>query len=286
MNARKSLKAAKRVSTRYTVTREDCQLDPRSGRLPEKIKVTPIPCGSSGKRKFRLAIVDSTDKICNLRALEEDLQLAGLNLHVSAVETTLNTLLDVIPRYMARTGRSVRLGNLITLKPYVTGSINNANDELDSKKNHLEIHATISPALRHSLAKAQLVNVKHRRIVIENVIREMNGARSDDVDAKHTLLINGKGIYVPPQSATDVNTHGRVWIETLDGKMLGRCAVLNSGPDLVSAKFVPNARVSAGEVRLIVETYGSKEAADAGNKASLSRYSRVVRIVEPCDAAS
>ena len=271
--------APKRGSTHFTVTRVDRQLDPRNGQLPDSIDVTPIPCGSGRKSKFRLAIVDSSDKISNLDALAEDLQIAGLNLHVSAVENILNTLLDVIPRYIARTGRSLRLGNLVTIKTCVTGTIDNANDELDPEKNHLEIRAIVSPALRHSLAKARLVNVKNRRIVIDRVIRDMDGALADEVDAKHKLLINGKGIYVPPQSATDENAHGRVWIETLDGVMLGRCEVLSSGPDLVCARFRPDAPVRVEDARLVVETYGSKVAAAAGDRASLARHSRNVRIV-------
>ena len=107
----------------------------------------------------------------------------------------------------------------------------------------------------------------------------MNLASVDDVDTVHNLLISGRGIYVRPQSAFDENTRGRVWIESLDGVMLGRCAVLRSGPDVVVARFMPTAHVDVGEARLVVETYGSKEAADADDKSSFARYSRVVRIV-------
>ena len=281
MSTRKSFKAPKRSRTNFTVTRNDCQLDPEKDHLPDSIKVTPIPCGlgRSRKNKFRLALVNSTNKFSNLHDLAEELRVAGLNLHVSAIENILNTLLDVIPGYMARTGRSVRIGNLITLKANVNGSIDNANDELDQKKNRLEILATVSPALRYSLAKVRLVNVKNRRNVIDRVIRDMNGAVADEVDAENAFFINGKGIYVPQQSATDENTRGLVWIEALDGAMLGRCEVLASGPDLLRVKFKPNAPVGAGDVRLVVKTYGSKEAADADDRSSLASYSRVVRIV-------
>jgi hypothetical protein len=279
MSKRNPFNAPKRVSTNFTVTREDRQLDPINDHLPDSILVKPIPCGSGRESKFRLAIVNSTDKIRDLRSLADQLKTAGGNLQVSTVENILNTLLDVVPRYMAETGNSVRIGNLVTLKACVTGRIDNANDDLDPEKNHLEIHATVSPALRHSLAKARLVNVKNRRNVIDRVIREMNGAVADEVDAENVILINGRGIYVPKQSATDENTRGRVWIETLEGEMLGRCEVLSSGPDLLRARFKPNARVVAGVVRLVVETYGSKEAAEAGGAAPIARYSREVRIV-------
>ena len=61
--------------------------------------------------------------------------------------------------------------------------------------------------------------------------------------------------------------------------MLGRCEVMSSGPDVVSARFRPCAPVSIGEARLVVETYGTKEAAEADDKSSLARYSRDVKIV-------
>lgn len=280
MSKRNSYMAPKRASSHFTVTRDDCQLDPRNGQLPDHIDVTPIPCGSYRESKFRLAIVNSSDRISNLSALAEDLQIAGLNLHVSAVENILNTLLDVVPRYIAKTGKSLRLGNLVTLKACVTGTIDNANDELDPENNHLEIRAVVSPALRHSLAKARLVNVKRRRSVIDSVIRDMNGARSGEVDATHNFFINGRGIYVPPQSATDENTRGRVWIETLDGVMLARCEVLSSGPDMVCARFCPAAPVIAEEARLMVETYGTKEAAAADDRSSLARYSSNIKLLK------
>ena len=268
----------KRGSSRFTVTRADLQLDPRNGRLSD-IRVKPIPCGAGGKKAYRLSLEESSNNICGLEALAEDLRTAVLNLHVSAVENILNTLLDVIPRYIARTGKAVRIGNLMTLKPYVTGTLDNANDEPDPVKSHVEIRAMVSPALRHSLAKARLVNVKNRRNVIDRVICNMNGAVVDVVDAKHDIQVNGRNIYVPCQSATAKNTRGMVWIETLDGVRLGRCAVLNTGPDLLTVRFVPDMPVSVDEARLVVKTYGTKEAADAGDKSVLARYDRVIRFV-------
>lgn len=276
MSMHRSLMTPKRGSSRFTVTRADLQLDPRDVRLPD-IRVKPIPCGAGGKTAYRLSLEESSDNICGLDALAEELSTAGLNLHVSAVENILNTLLDVIPRYIARTGKAVRIGNLMTLKPYVTGTLDNANDEPDPAKSHVEIRATVSPALRHSLAKARLVNVKHRRNVIDRVICNMNGAVVDVVDVNHDIGVSGRNIYVPCQPATAEDARGRVWIETLDGVRLGRCAVLNSGPDLLTVRFVPDMPVSVGEARLVVETYGTKEAADAGDKSALARYDRVIR---------
>ena len=282
MNMNKHYPSAtpKRNSKRYSLTREDCQLDLSNSPLSANgIKVHPVPCIVGGKKKYRLVLEDSSDNICSLGSLAEELLIAGLNLHVSAVENILNTILDVIPKYIARTGRSVRIGNLITLKPYATGTIDFANDALDPEKNQLEIRATVSPALRHSLKKARLVNVSHRARGIDFVIRKANGARRGEVDTEHDLYINGTGIYVPPQSATEESTRGKVWIETLDGRMLGRCAVRASGPDCTTARFTPQAPVGVGEGRLFVETCGTKEAAEANDNTLLQRYSCDVRFV-------
>ena len=247
--------------------------------LQNGIRVHPVPCMVGGKRKYRLVLEDSSDNICGLDSLAEEIQIAGANLHVSAIENALNTLLDVIPSYIARTGRSVRIGNLITLKPCATGTIDYANDDPDPGKNRLEIHAIVSPVLRHALKKVRLVNAARRTRGVDFVIRAMDWSVRGEVDAKHELHINGTKIYVPPQSATDKNTRGKVWIETLDGRLLGRCEVLHSGPGLVAVRFVPDAPVDVAEGRLVVETFGTQESAASGDRALLSRYTCDVRFI-------
>ena len=118
-------------------------------RLRDGIRFHPIPCGGSGEeRYYRLELETASDNIVGLDALEDRLLTAGLNLRVSAVENILNTLFDVLPAYIAETGNAVRIGNLVTLKPCVTGTLAHANDAADPEKNHLEIRATVVPALR------------------------------------------------------------------------------------------------------------------------------------------
>ena len=281
MSTHKSLMAPKRSSKSYSVTRDDIQLDPRDMQCRDGMKVKPIPCGDGDTKRFRLQPVNSTDNICGLDSLADELRTAGLNLHVSAVENVLNTLLDVIPSYIAKTGRAVRIGNLVTLKPCVTGTIASTVDDPDPEKCHVEIRATVSPALRYSLSRIKLVNVKRRRNGIDRVICDMNNAKRDVVDAEHNIHVNGFYIYVQPQSATDENMRGRVWIETLDGVRLGRCAVLpNSGRDLLVVRFVPDAPVAPCEARIVVETYGTKEAVAAGDESSFARYSHKIKIVQ------
>ncbi len=280
MSTNNPLMRPKRASKRYTLTREDRQLDPREGQLPANgIKVRPVPCKVGGEWKYRLELEGSNDNICELDSLAEELRLAGLNLPVATVKSILDTLTDVIPQYIARTGRSVRIGNLVTLKPFATGLLDNANDKPDPSRNQLEIRATISPSMRHSLNKARLVNEASRAKGIDYVIREADSAVRNEVDAASALLVNGRNIYVTPQPAAGSERLDRVWIETLDGRLLGRCEVLHSGPGLVAVRFVPDAPVDVAEGRLVVETFGTQESAASGDRALLSRYTCDVRFI-------
>ena len=92
----------------------------------KSIGVHPVPCPVNGKRKYRLDLEKSNDNIHGLDSLSEEINMSGYQ--VSLVENMLNMLLDVVPRYIARTGHSVRIGNLLTLKPFATGTLEYAND--------------------------------------------------------------------------------------------------------------------------------------------------------------
>ena len=283
MSKKNPLMCPKRVSKRYAVTRDECQLDPRnSSILSNGIKVHPVPCPVNGKRKYRLDLEKSSDNIHGLDALSEEINMSGYQ--VSLVENMLNMLLDVVPRYIARTGHSVRIGNLLTLKPFATGTLEYANDATDPANNRLEIRGTISPALRHSLARVPLVNVAHRMRGLDFAINDANGSRRDEINAKFEIIINGTDIYVPPQSAADENTRGKVWFETMDGRRLGRCSVSSSGPNAITARFVPDSPLDVDEGRLFVETYGTKEAAEADDRSLLQRYSLYIRFIGPTNS--
>ncbi len=206
-------------------------------------------------------------------SLSEEINMSGYQ--VSLVE---NMLLDVVPRYIARAGHSVRIGNLLTLKPFATGTLEYANDATDPANNRLEIRGTISPALRHSLSRVPLVNVSRSTRGIDFTINNANESRRDAINPELEILINGTDIYVPVQSAAGENTRGKVWIETLDGRRLGRCEVLTSGPNALKVKLVPDAPVDVQEGRIFVETYGTKEAAEAGDNSPLQHYSRDIRL--------
>ena len=215
-------------------------------------------------------------------------QSSGLSVNV--VDTVLSTLLDVVPKFIARTnGCAVRLGNLVTLKPCITGRIEYANGKLDAKKNHLEIHATESPALRHSLAKANLVNNARNSNGLDSVLGGSNTSPvRDKIDAVNDMHINGVDIYVPRQPSTADSGRGRVWVETRTGRRLGACAVLSSGKDALHVRFVPDAplREEDRECRVVVETCGTKEAAESDKPKLLFRLSRDVTYIGQVEAST
>ena len=277
----------KRASSSYTVTRHDCQIKPDSFLFHDGgVGFRPIPCA---KDRYRLELENSKDNICNLSDLADDIhQSSGLSVNI--VETVLATLLDVVPKFIARTnGCAVRLGNLVTLKPCITGTIDHANGKLDAKKNHLEIHATESPALRHSLARANLVNNARNTNGLDRVLGGPGASPVlDQIDAENDIEVHGVDIYVPPQPSTSAGGRGRVWVETRTGRRLGACTVLASGKDLISVRFVPDApmREEDRECRIVVETCGTREAAESDRPKLLFLLSRDVTYIGPVEASS
>ena len=203
---KKTLMAPKRMSSPPSRSRGDAQIDARSFLLREGVRFKTVPCGSSsGTPQYRLQLESDNDNIVGLGAIEEELRMAGLNLRVEAVENILNTLCGVIPEYIARTGNAVRLGNLVTLKPYATGTVAHANDAPDPDKNHLEVRATVCPSLRYSLAKARLVNAMRNVDGIDGV---MGGPaqKSGEIDAENEIGVVGRHIYLPPSSAREMRS--------------------------------------------------------------------------------
>ena len=277
----------KRASGSFTVTRHDCQIKANSFLFPDSgVGFRPIPCY---KNRYRLEPENSTDNICTINDLADEIrQSSGLSVNV--VETVLATLLDVVPKFIARTnGCAVRLGNLVTLKPCITGTIEYANGKLDAKKNHLEIHATESPALRHSLAKANLVNNARNSNGLDRVLGGPSASPIlDKIDAENDITVCGVDIYVPSQPSNVDKGQGRVWVETRTGRRLGACTVLKSGKDALTVRFVPDAplREEDKECRVVVETCGTKEKAESDKPKLLFRLSRDVTYIGPVAASA
>jgi len=277
----------KRASSSFTVTRHDCQIKSDSFLFPDSgVGFRPIPCY---KNRYRLEPENSTDNICTISDLADEIrQSSGLSVNV--VETVLATLLDVVPKFIARTnGCAVRLGNLVTLKPCITGTIEYANGKLDAKENHLEIHATESPALRHSLAKAKLVNNARNSNGLDSVFGGPNASPvRDKIDAVNDIRVSGVDIYVPMQPSNMDEGQGRVWVETRTGRRLGACTVLKSGKDALTVRFVPDAplREEDKECRVVVETCGTKEKAESDKPKLLFRLSRDVTYIGPVETST
>ena len=275
---KKSIMAPKRISSPPSRSREDAQIDEQSFLLRDGVKFRTIPCArSGGAPQYRLQLESDNDNIVGLGAIEEELRMSGLNLRVEAVENILNTLCGIIPEYIARTGNAVRLGNLVTLKPYATGTVAHANDAADPARNHLEVRATVCPSLRYSLAKARLVNAMRNVDGIDSVVGGPS-QKSGEVDAEHEISVAGQNIYLPLSSAGDVEARGRAWLETRDGEMLGRCDVTLSGSEYLRLRLRLDAPPRVRDCRLVIETYGTAEAA-ADPSYPVFSYRRNVRFV-------
>ena len=274
---KKTLMAPKRRSTRPSRSRGDAQIDARNYLLRDGVRFRTVPCARFGDvQQYRLQLESDNDNIVGLDAIEDELRTAGLNLRVEAVENILNTLCGVIPEYIARTGNAIRLGNLVTLKPYATGTVAHANDAPDPEKNHLEVRATVCPALRYSLAKARLVNAMRNVDGIDGVFGGPK-QNSGEVDEKNDILVFGSNIYLP-KPAGDANVRGRAWLETREGENLGRCEVMLSGNDNLCLRLRLDAPLRVRDCRLAIETCGTKNAA-LDPTSPISLYRRNVRFV-------
>ena len=287
MSIEKSGMSPKRVSKPFTVTRRDCQIKAGSHLFPEGgVGFRPIPCGNG---RYRLELENSADNICTVDDLAEEIQRAS-GLSINVVNTVLGTLLEVVPAFIARkNGCAVRLGNLVTLKPCITGALDAANGRLDPKKHRLEIHATESPALRHALAQAPLMNLERNANELSRIFGGPSAQpERDRIDAENEILVNGSDIYVPCQPADADSGKGRVWVETRAGRRLGGCAVLTNGPNLLTVRFVPDAPLHEAdrECRVVVETCGTQAKAEAEGPKRLSRLTRDVTFIGPVTAAS
>lgn len=277
---RKSFMRPKRASKLPKLSRDDAQIDGKSYLFNGGVRFKPVPfSGTDGVRRCRLKLEGDNDNIAELEDLEDRLRTAGLTVRVEVIESILDVLCTIIPEYIAQTGNSVRLGNLITLKPYATGSLHYANDPLDPEKNHLEIRATVSPSLRYSLAKARLINVAvSQNLGIEGCYGGPNNCK-DEVDDEHEILINGLNIYFPHCTPGEAGIRGGLWLETAEGEIIGRCGVKIGSPELLSAYLKLDKRPPSGsECNMVLETCGTKAAYEDPNS-MLFRYVRKVRFL-------
>ena len=256
----KSLMAPKRRSRRPRLSRDDATLKKDEYPLTTDIPFTPVACGkTNGMTRYRLKLKGDSDSIVDVEDLEDEFFGTGLRMEV--VKNVLECIFDVIPKYIARTGESVRLGNLVTLKAYATGTIGHANAEADPARNYMEIRAAELPSLRYRLKNARLVNANgHPR----GIAKVVGGPRpvAGIVDAAHDISVIGydsSEIYVPMDASGEAEVG--VWLETLDGRRIVRCKVTAAGRQDLTVRIPPTeAPIAPGEYRIAVVTRGTEAA--------------------------
>lgn len=260
------------------MTRDDAKLGRRSSAFYHPLFVTPVECtaADAGSKKYRLQLETDNDNIVDLSALAGKFEDGGCLLKMNIIEQALDAILEVVPRYIAETGRGVRIGNIALLKPYVAGSVDHVNAAPDPVKNRLEIHASECPALRHSISNAQLINRLRDTRGIEFVYpdKPYGQQQPNTIDIGCTFSVFGSKIYVPEQTADEPSKDGSVRVETRDGGLVGYCDVLSDGPLLTTARLRVRNPPSNRLARLVVETYGTK--IDLENGGDKSIYTRNV----------
>lgn len=274
--------APKRTSPRPSLSRDDGQLSPSSHYIAQGMKFSPVPCEfKDGKRKFRLKLAGDNDHISELADLEDDLRSIGLTVRTTVIESIFSAIESVIPKYIARTGCAVRLGNLVMLKPYATGSIDKDNGVADGEKNHVEIRGTVCPSLRYALSKMRLINTVTHADGIDRVSCEFNYAKRNTVRDGEKHCIIGKNIYVPHSDSPDYGTKGSVWLETRSGERIGSFNVtVRFDEHSFEATLKLDREPESRECVLVVETYGTKAAADKGVGKKLRHSINVLLVKE------
>ena len=259
-----NLTSPRRTSLRPAQSRYDAVVDSRDYALEGGMPFKAVPLNTvKGEQRFRLQLESDSDQIVGLSALDDDLRTAALNLRADAVEGMINSLCNILPRYMARTGRSVRIGNLVTLKLFATGSIAHSNDPATAPENHLEIRATVSPSMRYALSNMKLVNSNGAHSAILHILGS-SGNKYGEVALGDEVTIEGRAIYVEPASG-GAPSKGRVWIESSAGEKIGECDVVLSSDTTIKAKMRLDATPADGRISFVVETYGTREETDRGD---------------------
>lgn len=273
---------SRRGSDRYDYSRNDKKLSALCSAMRFGMKCHPVPCSGKDKNMYRLELENSKDHIVGISELEGMFREKGMTVNMTGIENMLEMLMSVLPEYIARSGRSVRLGNLVTFKPYATGTIEYIGAKPDPEKNRVEIRAVVSPVLRHWLRDVPLVNEKHHGgYGINFVIGDKSDITRDIVPLDVTFSVVGSGLYVPQQSASAPDPRGRVWVELSTGRLAGYGTVVASGPDLLKCmlELDPELSLKPGDhdAKVVVESYGTPEAYQKGST-EIFRYERKVKL--------
>lgn len=278
---KKDYRSPQRASARPSMTRDGAKLGRRHIAFYRPLYVMPVECSPAGaeSKKYRLQLETDNDNIVDLSALAGKFEDAGCLIKMSTIEQALDSILEVVPRYIAETGRGVRIGNIALLKPYVAGSIDHINAAPDPVKNRLEIHASECPAIRHAITNAQIVNRLRKKDGIDFVYpdKPYGQQQTNIIDAAFPFIVYGSKLYVPVQTADNPSKRGSIRVETRDGELVGYCDVISDGPILTTARLAVAKRPANRLARLVVETYGTRQAAEEGGDMAI--YTRNISLV-------
>ena len=212
--------------------------------------------------KYRLRLEGENDNITDIDGLTQLIRDTGVILDMGVIKSIIDILGKVIPKYMAQTGRAVRLGNLVMLKPYATGSLAKRDAKPDQKKNHVEIHAVACPALRYSLAKAKLKNNFTQGAEIDIVIAECKGAKRNEIHLDVANSFSGKNIWVPHAQSGRKREDGDIWLENSYGERIVDFEVVSSGNALIRGMPMPLQEITKSQdCTLVIRTFGTEEEA-------------------------
>ena len=264
---KKNTPAPTRRSTRPSLTREDRQIASDAYCVRHGIKFDPVVCWHKGDEyKYRLRLEGENDNITDIDGLAQLIRDTGMILDMGVIKSIIDILGKVIPKYMAQTGRAVRLGNLVMLKPYATGSLSKRDAKPDQKKNHVEIHAVACPALRYSLAKAKLKNNFTQGAKIDIVIAARNDAHGDEIhliDEKNEECrnsIGGNNIWIPLTESGRQGEDGDIWLENSYHERIVDFKVVGSGPVMINAIPQPLVEITKSmDCTLVLRTYRTEE---------------------------
>ena len=255
---------AKRRSKSPLKTRDDAKVDKETLK-GSPVVYEPVSCGvaKDGRPRYRLKIANEADNIIELRDVPKDeLYGSGIDYTPQVFENVINALCSVLPKYIAKSGHAVRLGNLVTLKPSIKGTIQYPNETPDSDKVKVEIHATVTPSMRHALELAELKLSEDFKGKIISVVDLATSANKDAITDGDEIRVVGSYIYVVPNDCRDtVINGGSAYLADSNGKKVGEFKVITANDTMLTMKLGMLETVSTAKCKIVLETPGTEQAA-------------------------
>jgi len=180
------------------------------------------------------------------------------------IEAVLAEATSYIPDFIRENKESVRLGDMATIKPCITGSLKYANGEADPVKNKLELRITPLPAFRHALRDITPINMIEEPSTLSGIYTEKTDESGQIVPSSCLqsgveVTIKGHNIYVKPGESGEDGGHGKVWLETVKGEYVADFTVHRSGDDVIWASLDASVQLVGKEYIIVVESYGTEK---------------------------